>query len=166
MHMSLGKEVTVGRTHATVFDMSLVVVSVVAGGAAAILCGVAVWVLRRLNRRFEEDRNVGPYYTDSRAGAYCEITLANGQKVIVSHDKGPGFAGGRLTIEHSKLLGFNTELIFRCDLDSAEEGGPRTHFTGRVRHGGTDCAARRVREARQGLRLRARRATRLQRADR
>jgi hypothetical protein len=64
--------------------------------------------------------NVGPYRTGPQMGAYCEIRLANGQKIIVSHDKGPGIAGGRLTIEHSKLLGFHTQLIFSCDLDSAD----------------------------------------------
>lgn len=63
--------------------------------------------------------NVGPYRTGP-SGAYCEIGLANGQKIIVSHDKGPGFTGGRLTIEHSRLLGFNTQLIFSCDLDSVD----------------------------------------------
>jgi hypothetical protein len=118
--------------------MSLVIVSLVVGGASAILFGVALWAVRRFVRRLEKAAaidampgatsparssvtgRVGPYRADSRAGAYCQITLANGEKIIVSHDKGPGFAGGRLTIRHSKLFGFNTQMIFSCDLDSAD----------------------------------------------
>jgi hypothetical protein len=148
MQISLAMEVTVNPRvpiradgwsppSATTFDMSLVIVSLVVGGACAILFGVALWMVRHLVRRLEKAAaidampwvnspsrtsvrgNVGPYRTDPGAGAYCEITLANGEKIIVSHDKGPGCAGGRLTIEQSKLFGFNTQMIFSCDLDSA-----------------------------------------------
>lgn len=60
---------------------------------------------------------VGPFVTDPRAGAYCQIQLDSGEKVIVNHDKG-GFKGGHITIEVSKLMGFSSQRIFACDLDS------------------------------------------------
>ena len=62
---------------------------------------------------------VGRFVTDPGAGAYCQITLDGGEKVVVNHEKG-GFKGGRLTIEVSKLLGFRSERLFACDLDSPE----------------------------------------------
>ncbi len=62
---------------------------------------------------------VGRFVTDPKAGAYCELTLDSGEKIIVNHDKG-GFKGGRLTIERTKLLGFGSERIFVCDLDSPD----------------------------------------------
>jgi hypothetical protein len=60
---------------------------------------------------------VGRFVTDPRAGAYCQITLDRGEKLIISHDKG-GFKGGRLTIEAPKFMGFSSDLIFACDLDN------------------------------------------------
>ena len=48
---------------------------------------------------------VGRFVTDPRAGAYCQITLDSGEKIIVNHEKG-GFKGGLLTIEVTKFLGF------------------------------------------------------------
>jgi hypothetical protein len=62
---------------------------------------------------------VGRFVTDPKAGAYCQIVLDTGEKVIVNHDKG-GFKGGRLTIERTKLLGFGSERIFACDLDGPD----------------------------------------------
>lgn len=60
---------------------------------------------------------VGRFVTDPRAGAYCQITLDSGEKVMVNHDKG-GFKGGHLTIEVSKFMGFSSDRIWVCDLDS------------------------------------------------
>ena len=60
---------------------------------------------------------VGRFVTDPRAGAYCQITLDSGEKVIVNHEKG-GFKGGPLTIEVSKFMGFSSDRIFACNLDS------------------------------------------------
>jgi len=60
---------------------------------------------------------VGRFVTDPGAGAYCQITLDGGEKVVVSHEKG-GFKGGPLTIEVSKFMGFASDRIFACDLDS------------------------------------------------
>jgi hypothetical protein len=62
---------------------------------------------------------VGRFVVDPKAGAYCQITLDNGQKLIVNHDKG-GFKGGRISIEVSKLMGLSSDRIFVCDLESPE----------------------------------------------
>ena len=62
---------------------------------------------------------VGRFVTDPKSGAYCQITLDSGDKILVNHDKG-GFKGGHLTIEVPKFLGLSSERIFSCDLDSAE----------------------------------------------
>lgn len=61
---------------------------------------------------------VGRFVSDPRAGAYCDVTLDSGDKLTVNHDKG-GFKGGRLTIEKKKWMGFGSDPIFACDLDSA-----------------------------------------------
>ena len=60
---------------------------------------------------------VGRLITDPKAGAYCQMTLDSGTKLIVNHDKG-GFKGGHLTIEVTRLMGFSSDRIFTCDLDS------------------------------------------------
>ena len=60
---------------------------------------------------------VGRFIVDPKAGAYCQITLDSGEKLVVNHDKG-GFKGGRLTIEMTKLFGFGSERLGSCDLDS------------------------------------------------
>jgi hypothetical protein len=62
---------------------------------------------------------VGRFITDPKEGAYCEITLDSGEKIIVNHDKG-GFKGGALTMEKSKWLGLGSEQFFTCNLDSPE----------------------------------------------
>ena len=38
---------------------------------------------------------------------------------VVNHDKG-GFKGGAVTIERLRLLGFRSDHIFACDLNSQE----------------------------------------------
>ena len=40
---------------------------------------------------------VGRFVSDPKAGAFCQIALDSGEKILVSHDKG-GFKGGRLSI--------------------------------------------------------------------
>jgi len=62
---------------------------------------------------------IGRFVTDPRAGAYCQITLDSGEKIIVNHEKG-GFKGGLLSIEASKFMGFSSDRIFVCNLDSPE----------------------------------------------
>ncbi len=61
---------------------------------------------------------VGRFVSDPKAGAYCQIVLDSGEKILVNHDKG-GFKGGRLTISQVRWLGLGGETVFQCDLDSA-----------------------------------------------
>ena len=61
---------------------------------------------------------VGRFVTDPKAGAYCQIVLDSGEKILVNHEKG-GFKGGRLSISQVKWLGLGGETLFDCDLDSA-----------------------------------------------
>ena len=60
---------------------------------------------------------IGQFISDPKAGAYCRITFDSGDKIVVNHDKG-GFKGGWLIIERLKLMGFSSERLFGCDLDS------------------------------------------------
>lgn len=60
---------------------------------------------------------VGRFISDPKAGAYCDVTLDNGDKLAVNHDKG-GFKGGHVTIEKKKWMGLGSERLFSCDLDS------------------------------------------------
>lgn len=71
---------------------------------------------------------VGRFVTDPRAGAYCQITLDGGEQIIVNHDKG-GFKGGRLTIEVLKSMGFGSDRIFACNLDSPQGQEVRAWLT-------------------------------------
>ena len=59
---------------------------------------------------------VGQFISDPKAGAYCDVVLDNGDKILVNHTKG-GFKGGWLTIEKRKWFG--SDMLFKCDLDSA-----------------------------------------------
>jgi hypothetical protein len=81
---------------------------------------------------------VGPFITDPKAGAYCQITLDSGEKLIVNHDKG-GFKGGRITIELSKFMGFGSERFFSCDLDSPEGQAAITQLTRDARPGSVEA---------------------------
>lgn len=61
---------------------------------------------------------VGRFVTDPKAGAFCQIVLDSGEKILVSHDKG-GFKGGRLSIATLKWLGLASgEMLFEVDLDT------------------------------------------------
>ena len=59
---------------------------------------------------------VGRFITDPKAGAYCQVTLDSGDKLIVNHAKG-GFKGGPLTIETTKWWGGGQRIV-SIDLDS------------------------------------------------
>jgi hypothetical protein len=71
---------------------------------------------------------VGRFISDPKAGAYCDVTLDNGEKLTVNHDKG-GFKGGHLTIEKKKWMGLGSDRIFSCDLDSAQGKAAVTRLT-------------------------------------
>ena len=53
---------------------------------------------------------VGRFITDPKAGAYCQVTLDSGDKLIVNHAKG-GFKGGPLTIETTKWWGGGQRIV-------------------------------------------------------
>jgi len=75
---------------------------------------------------------VGRFVTDPRAGAYCQITLDSGEKLVVNHEKG-GFKGGMLTIETVKFMGLSSDRFFTCNLDSEEGRAVLTQLTRDVR---------------------------------
>lgn len=81
---------------------------------------------------------VGRFVTDPRAGAYCQIVLDSGEKLIVNHDKG-GFKGGWLTIETSKFMGFSSDRIFACALDSSEGRAALAELTRDAREGSVEA---------------------------
>jgi hypothetical protein len=60
---------------------------------------------------------VGRFVMDPKAGAYCQIDLEDGKKVLVNHEKG-GPQGGRITVAEKRLWGGETFLDLR--LESAE----------------------------------------------
>ena len=76
---------------------------------------------------------VGRFVTDPKAGAYCQITLDSGEKVIVNHDKG-GFKGGHLTVETTKWWG-GGQRVFTCNLDSPEGKAALARLTKGVTEG-------------------------------
>lgn len=55
----------------------------------------------------------GRIVTDPRIGVYCHVTLDSGEKIVVKHDR-----RDLLTIEVSKFMGFSSDRIFACNLDS------------------------------------------------
>jgi hypothetical protein len=77
---------------------------------------------------------VGPFVTDPKAGAYCQITLDGGEKILINHDKG-GFKGGMLTIEKVKWMGLSSDQIFSCNLDSPEAKAAMARLTQGVEPG-------------------------------
>jgi hypothetical protein len=81
---------------------------------------------------------VGRFVTDPKAGAYCQIVLDSGEKIVVNHDKG-GFQGGRLVIEAPKFLGFSADRIFTCLLDSPEGQAALAELTRDVPAGRVDA---------------------------
>jgi hypothetical protein len=81
---------------------------------------------------------VGQFITDPKAGAYCWITLDSGEKILVNHEKG-GFKGGWLVIEASKWMGFSSDRIFACNLDSADGKAALDHITHDAPPGSVDA---------------------------
>jgi hypothetical protein len=81
---------------------------------------------------------VGPFVTDPKVGAYCQITLDSGEKILVNHDQG-GFKGGWLRIERVKLLGFSSDSVFECNLDTPEGKAALGALTRGVAAGSADA---------------------------
>jgi hypothetical protein len=83
---------------------------------------------------------VGRFVTDPKAGAYCRITLDSGEKILVNHE-GSSFKDGRVTIDVLKFLGFGSNRIFTCALDSPEGRAALTHLTRDARPGSVEATA-------------------------
>ena len=82
---------------------------------------------------------VGRFVTD-RAGAFCQITLDSGEKILVGHE-GRGFNDGRVTIEVLKFMRFAADRIFTCDLDSPAGGAALMRLTRDARPGSVEATA-------------------------
>jgi hypothetical protein len=96
---------------------------------------------------------VGRFVTDPKAGAYCQIVLDSGEKILVNHDKG-GFKGGTVTVTQVKWMGLASgETFLRLDLETpagkavlaelatgAAEGSARATPLGAVVERLKDCA--------------------------
>ena len=81
---------------------------------------------------------IGRFVTDPKAGAFCQIALDSGEKILVSHDKG-GFRGGHLSITTLKWLGLASgETLFELDLDAPKGKA----ILGRLTAGAPDGSAR------------------------
>jgi hypothetical protein len=62
---------------------------------------------------------VGRFVTDPKAGAYCQIALDSGEKIMVNHDKGD-LKGGRLTVHTVKWFGLgSSEVLLTLDLEQS-----------------------------------------------
>lgn len=81
---------------------------------------------------------VGRFVTDPRAGSYCQITLDSGEKIVVNHDKG-GFKGGRITIERFKFMGFGSERLYVCELDTDHGRATLASLTHGAREGAVEA---------------------------
>ena len=63
---------------------------------------------------------IGHLVTDPKAGAYCQVTLDTGDKLLVSHDKA-SLTSGTLAVAQVKWFGFGSgATLFQCDLASPE----------------------------------------------
>ena len=72
---------------------------------------------------------IGTFVVDPKAGSYCNITLASGERILVSHDQG-GFKGGTLIVLETRWWGFATgETLLTCNLDSVEGKAALTRLT-------------------------------------
>ena len=95
---------------------------------------------------------VGRFITDPKAGAYCQVTLDSGDKLVVNHAKG-GFKGGPLSIETTKWWGGGQRIV-SIDLDSPAGQAALARLTaGHPPRRARWPPARRVRGDGEGLRL-------------
>jgi hypothetical protein len=63
---------------------------------------------------------VGHLVTDPKVGAYCQITLDSGDKILVSHDT-PSPTSGTLTVAEVKWWGFGSgATLLSCALHTPE----------------------------------------------
>jgi len=94
---------------------------------------------------------VGRFVVDPKAGAYCQIDLEDGKKVLVNHEKA-GPQGGRVTVAEKKFWGGATFLDLRLESppgaaalarvsQGAEAGSARATPLGAFAHYLEDCAS-------------------------
>ena len=94
---------------------------------------------------------VGRFVIDPKAGAYCQIDLDDGKKILVNHDKG-GFKGGRVMVTEKKFWGGQTFLNISLDsaagaaalarlTQGAEAGTARATPLGALAHYLEDCTS-------------------------
>jgi hypothetical protein len=73
---------------------------------------------------------VGRMVIDAKVGAYCQVVLDSGEKVLLNHDKGD-VKGGTLTVTEVKWWGLGSgETLFTCQLDSPEGAATLRRLTG------------------------------------
>jgi hypothetical protein len=69
---------------------------------------------------------VGRFVIDPKLGAYCQIALDDGAKILVNHEKGDG-QGGRMMVSEKRWWGGETFLDLR--LETAEGQGALGRLT-------------------------------------
>jgi hypothetical protein len=57
---------------------------------------------------------VGRFVIDPKLGAYCQIALDDGSKILVNHEKGDG-AGGRMMVSEKRWWAGETFLDLRLE---------------------------------------------------
>jgi hypothetical protein len=94
--------------------------------------------------------NVGKFVIDPKLGAYCQITLDDGKKILVNHEKDPH--GGRMMVTEKKFWGGETFLDLRLETadgkvalarltEGATEGSPRATPLGALVELLRDCTS-------------------------
>jgi hypothetical protein len=78
------------------------------------------------------------WMTNANMGGHCTITLDSGEKIVINHDKGEEKVGW-LTIERLRFLGFSSDRIFACNLDSQEAKGALGFLTRHARERSLDA---------------------------
>jgi hypothetical protein len=73
---------------------------------------------------------VGRMVIDAKVGAYCQIALDSGEKILLNHDRGD-LKGGTLTVTEVRWWGLGSgETLFICRLDTAEGAATLRRLTG------------------------------------
>jgi hypothetical protein len=94
---------------------------------------------------------VGRFVIDPKAGAYCQIDLDDGKKILINHDQG-SFKAGRMTVTEKKFWGGATFLDVSLDspdgvaalarlTQGAEAGSARATPIGALAHYLEDCTS-------------------------
>ena len=95
---------------------------------------------------------VGRFITDPKAGAYCQVTLDSGDKLVVNHAKG-GFKGGPAHDRDDQVVGRRSAHRQHRSRQCGGEGGPGE--ADRRAPGGAACWPRRSGPSRSSSRTAA-----------